>query len=261
MANERIRIAAVLLAAAAWMASGCSEEAPTYSRGEFHPPGWEHPSSHGTTTQGIGYSTCFQCHGFDLAGGTSRVACSECHGLSPLQCNFCHGDEAADPDAAYGWAPPIDLSHGAATTRIGVGAHRAHLRNLTLTTPLECEDCHPDVTGIDDPSHLDGSPFAEVVFGARARSDDATPEWDRTTATCSNVYCHGRFDHGNRGNNPRWTDVGHGAAACGTCHGVGEHEPHASAAVGCACHATVISYQNGIYTLDPSKHINGRIDH
>ncbi len=59
---------------------------------------------------------------------------------------------------------------------------------------------------------------------SKTPSDGITPNpvWNRTTATCSGVYCHGDFKNGNyRLLNPPpvpvWTNPS--SVHCGTCHG------------------------------------------
>ena len=49
-----------------------------------HPAGWLNPNSpqfHGTVVQTVpgAWQTCSNCHGADLGGGTSGLACSVCH--------------------------------------------------------------------------------------------------------------------------------------------------------------------------------------
>ncbi|CAF3693620.1 unnamed protein product [Rotaria sp. Silwood1] len=55
-----------------------------------------------------------------------------------------------------------------------------------------------------DPSHIGSNPdgIAEINFGELAHDTLGggivpNPTWDRSTATCSNVYCHGTFKGGN----------------------------------------------------------------
>lgn len=48
-----------------------------------HPDGWLTPASasfHGRVVLNQGYDDCRRCHGQGLGGGTSGLACSECHG-------------------------------------------------------------------------------------------------------------------------------------------------------------------------------------
>lgn len=51
-----------------------------------HPDGWMDPRSssfHGLAMLLQGVDNCTRCHGHGLGGGTSGVACSECHGVTP----------------------------------------------------------------------------------------------------------------------------------------------------------------------------------
>jgi len=49
--------------------------------GKVHPDDWANPSDalHGEKIRAIGLSGCAECHGANFSGGTSEVACSECH--------------------------------------------------------------------------------------------------------------------------------------------------------------------------------------
>ncbi|UCH61810.1 MAG: CxxxxCH/CxxCH domain-containing protein [Fidelibacterota bacterium] len=49
--------------------------------GKVHPDKWDDPSDafHGDKIRAVGLSGCVQCHGEKFSGGTSGVACSECH--------------------------------------------------------------------------------------------------------------------------------------------------------------------------------------
>ncbi|MGB7062507.1 MAG: CxxxxCH/CxxCH domain-containing protein, partial [Candidatus Zixiibacteriota bacterium] len=44
--------------------------------------------------------------------------------------------------------------------------------------------------------------------------------WDRGTASCSGIYCHGNFPGGKIANAPVWTSSDQ--AGCGSCHDVGD---------------------------------------
>ncbi|HVE86850.1 MAG TPA: CxxxxCH/CxxCH domain-containing protein [Myxococcales bacterium] len=216
-----------------------------------HPPGWTTPTDpeqfHGAALRADAYELepCRQCHGADLGGGTSAVACSSCHPQGPLACNTCHGD-ARSP------APPRDLSGARATTSLGVGAHRSHTS--------DCTACHvlpavPEQEGhYRSGGRLDASP-AEVILPS---APGLTARWDRESATCSGVACHAPAGADARATNqaPRWTNVGAGEAACGSCHGL-PPEDHGDSGNDCArCHG--VAYAGG--QLLASKHANGVVD-
>jgi predicted CxxxxCH...CXXCH cytochrome family protein len=124
-------------------------------------------------------------------------------------CVACHGGA----DNATG-APPNDTRGRADTALVSVGAHSAH-----VAAGIDCGVCHPKPATVDAPRHADG--HVDLAWSPLATANGKlTPAFDEAGATCSNVYCHGAFKGGNETNAPRWTRVGQGEAACGTCHGL-----------------------------------------
>src|SRR5262249_39242545 len=115
------------------------------------------PDFHGTLIESLGWNfgVCRQCHGDDLAGGTSGKSCLTCHAAGqggPTGCTTCHGQ------------PPLS------------GAHALHGR-------FDCSECHVKPAVYTDVGHLfrsDGSVIneAQVTFGALARVGAASPSWD-----------------------------------------------------------------------------------
>ncbi len=222
-------------------------------------------------------ATCQQCHGSDYSGdGNSAKNCNLCHFQpdGPETCNLCHG-------SSTNFAPPDDLHGNNSTTEITVGAHQNHLTDITWTTAYaqDCGLCHIKPTAFEDTGHIDTSPNAEVTFGDVASgSGSSSPDWDRSSAACTNVYCHGSFifkieDSSNPwgyafgeteiiGNNPAmvWTQVGSGQAACGTCHNIPPQGHIGSTPeLDCSlCHGNVVDSDKNI--IDKSLHINGQID-
>jgi len=141
-----------------------------------HKQGWTSPGAddfHGAfiAAQNWSMEKCKTCHGSDYRGGETDVSCYKCHTseAGPEACNTCHGNQ----DNA---APPKDLSNNVETTAIGVGAHQLHVALFK-----GCSICHITPTAFSDSTHIDGTPYAEVV---------ETWGWDRNTATCANA-CHG----------------------------------------------------------------------
>lgn len=218
---------------------------------QVHLPGWLSPPDveqfHGTTLRRAGYQLdrCRECHGADLAGGTSQVSCQTCHPQGPLACNTCHGDLASA-------APPRDLSGARLTTLVTVGAHRSH-RN-------DCRSCHQLPATAEAEGHyrrggaLDLSP-AEVTLRSAL---GLTAAWNREAATCAGSACHAASVGDTRATlqTPVWTIVGQGQAACGTCHGL-PPASHGGADATCErCHG--VAYSNG--QLLTSRHVNGVVD-
>ena len=125
--------------------------------------------------------------------------------------------------------------------------------------------------------HLDSDVPAEVFpagAGVLARRDGADPVWDRSTATCRNVYCHGggvglaADTAPGRVTTPAWTRVGRAEAACGRCHGLPPRDgSHASTITirDCAtCHPGVDTAGNILFTgpagAETSEHLDGIVD-
>ena len=72
-------VSAVAMALTLWGCSGTRSDAPPFKDGE-HPANWL--TAHGPSVIQNGLATCVVCHGNDLSGGISKVACKDCHGDS-----------------------------------------------------------------------------------------------------------------------------------------------------------------------------------
>ena len=102
-----------------------------------------------------------------------------------------------------------------------------------------------------------------------AAARGGVPEFDRSSATCSNVYCHGGGTNGKAdtavgiNRTPRWTDLGRNTVGCGSCHGMPPVDSNHNATMrlnGCVqCHpGTVDGYGHIITNADgTSLHVNG----
>lgn len=125
---------------------------------------------------------CTGCHGADLSGGSSGVACGRCHDRNlpagvaswSVNCVMCHGGL----ENATG-APP-KARWGSEADAIRIGAHTAHVV-ATISAPIGCATCHPVPADALSPGHLgDGtadvsspaspSPAAPDRPGMRARA-------------------------------------------------------------------------------------------
>jgi hypothetical protein len=215
---------------------------------------------------------CQSCHGADYAGmGTLDKNCLSCHNSAggPEACNTCHGSK-------NNAAPPEDLEGNTKTTAQGVGAHQAHVAGTTLSTYKqgECYKCHANLTGFDDPAHIDNTPHAELNFGTLStQNGQLNPIWDNVNGSCADVYCHGGFEFKKgdsqyqwvytdsviAGNNPTlyWKYVNTGQALCGSCHGL-PPDGHIEANTCGGCHADVVDDNFNI--TNKFLHINGQID-
>lgn len=236
-----------------------------------------------------GTAGCGSCHGV-APSSHADDRCAACHrpaigvvGLDPALhidgvvqvgsgCTGCHGGGAA------GAAPPPDLAGASATDLVTIGAHAAHvLSPARLRGPIPCSDCHREPATLDAPGHIDSAGPAEVFpagFGGLAAAGGAVPAWDRASATCADVYCHGggttRMSMDTApglARTPVWTALGAGAAACGACHGVppvdGLHAPALTLFDCASCHSQSVA-PTGVPILvgDPatSRHMNGVVD-
>ena len=215
---------------------------------------------------------CQTCHGADYAGmGTPEKNCLSCHKSQggPEACNTCHGSQ-------NNAAPPEDLEGNTSTNALGVGAHQPHVAGTTWSTfkQGECYKCHHEVASFDDPAHIDNTPHAEINFGVLAtQSGKLSPVWDRTSGSCSDVYCHGGFEFKKSdsqypwayadsvitGNNAEvfWKFVGTGQAFCGSCHGL-PPAGHIQVNTCNGCHEDVVDDNFNI--VNKFLHINGQID-
>ena len=217
------------------------------------------PASSGHPAVSGGTTACAGCHPgtvkadgtIDVAGGKHINGAVDVTGGS---CTACHGDSTRT--AAIAPAPPRDTKGNTATTALGVGAHQSHLNAGPLSAAIACAECHV-VPG--DTTHSTATTPPPVTFGALAKSSGAAPAWNRTTATCASVYCHGGTLSGGSDTTPQWTKVDGTQAACGTCHGLppstGRHSDHSGRSCG-DCHG-------GTYTrtaADPSRHVNAKVE-
>ena len=256
---------------------GCTElkedlPTPVPSGPVVHPEGWLNPEStefHGEAIRALGWdmSSCRTCHGASYDGGTVDVSCRTCHNqpAGPEHCTTCHGSD--NP------APPKGLSDEESTAQVAVGAHQAHFQGAN------CSWCHNVPPAVYVPGHVDTPLPAEVVLaGWLANADTSVntppPAYDYQSNTCSNVFCHGNWtvnvnssrfpglfvDSVMVGANysPLWTGGG-AEAACGTCHGLPPtgHLSYQLSECG-ACHDMIVGSNGTI--IDPSKHINGKIN-
>ena len=186
------------------------------------------------------------------------TVCNACHGPGENSCTGCHG--GIDNNTG---APPSGIEGETATTDLAVGAHSAHVESSTLAAAIDCSECHLKPSTATDAGHFGIDSVAEITWGTIA-GDQST--WDRSSATCSQTYCHGNFAGGHSGNDPVWTSSGQ--AECGSCHDVGsnpsdlrwKHQFHIDVlSLTCGeCHASVVDTMLNI--IYPSLHVNGMID-
>lgn len=166
-------------------------------------------------------------------------------------CTQCHGS-ADNP------APPRSTNDASDTADVTVGAHQSHLRDGTIRAAIACQECHVVPTTVNQAGHVGSSP-AEITWGTLATFSDASPTWDRTTATCTDTYCHGATLGGGSNKAPQWTTVNGTQAVCGTCHGAPPPPPHAQSSDCASCHPLTMDGAGGI-DIDGGMHINGVVE-
>ncbi len=192
----------------------------------------------GTATLGVFASGCSPTEISD--GMPSSTSCYTCHGSA---------DNAAPPKAVNG---------SSETSDIGVGAHQAHLSGGSFSKPVECEACHVVPARVEDPGHNTNPPSTEVVFSGIAAESNASPQWDKSSATCAGNYCHMSDQAGGMHSLAVWTSAGHGEATCGTCHGLPPPLPHPEGDDCAMCHPTVVDATMKI--IAKQLHVNGKVE-
>ena len=270
--NKVYLVSALLLLLSVVFIQGCSKQSDNLvmaPESAYHGDGWVSPSSanfHGSVIKANGWSLsgCRACHGNDYLGGNTQKGCYDCHQNGPEGCNVCHGNS----QHIY---PPKSLAGHLLPTEQGVGAHDAHLTsdsNSRYAAQIDCFECHLPINSFSDTNHIGSNPgSAGVVFGTLAKTRTTgfipNPVWNKTTQTCSNVYCHGYFKGGNTTAVATFTNPG--SVYCGTCHGdptTGNPKPmstHQYYPDNCwYCHGAVID-SNGVF-INKEKHVNGIVD-
>jgi predicted CxxxxCH...CXXCH cytochrome family protein len=144
-------------------------------------------------------------------------------------------------------------------TRVGVGAHRTHLRDGPLHKAYPCETCHLVPATPEAPGHYqtaDGQRDEQPAEVALAPGPRGVASWNREEATCTNTACHApAADARATRQAPRWNKVGQGEAACGSCHGL---PPASHADDRCqTCHRPAYDAAGA---LRPEVHANGTVD-
>jgi hypothetical protein len=185
-----IVLSAMVLAGLLALAScGDSNPQAPFDPGVGHPENFL-PERHALQAAS-GISTCTECHGEDLGGGISGVACTSCHlgdstHIHPLAWDgFVYARHGAYVDANGNASCAAAFCHGRALTGVaGSGP--------------SCSSCH--LGGVDKihPAGWDG--FAYAVH-------DVYVEQNGTTA-CANGACHG----------PSLTGVAESGPSCTSCH-------------------------------------------
>jgi len=223
--------------------------------GAYHPEGWTAPNMHAYAFERAEGNACSDCHGSDLAGGSSGVSCDQCHSGGTdawkRDCTFCHGGSENSSGA-----PPEGVFGESLRSQQAVGAHTAHVQDGPAHVAYACDTCHPVYSSMSDEGHINQQRV--VVFSSLNGNAEYKPE----TAGCSALYCHG--DGRDNSGTISWTSET--AADCSGCHGYyekaglsGKHAAHLGYNLKCsACHKDYIDDGNSL--LDKSRHIDGNVD-
>ena len=210
-----------------------------------------------------GSASCQGCHGADLTGGTTGFSCALCHDTaSPagvaswkVNCVMCHGGTGNQTGAP----PKTTWGNSADTKR--VGAHATHVTANARSPAFDCDVCHVKPADALAAGHVDATPTAEMTWGGIAVTSGAAPAWNRTAATCSNTYCHGRFTNGNATNGTRLDgdEPGAPAAPATACRPGGTHPAVGTALTGCAaCHNQTMTAAGALIApIAGGKHLDG----
>ncbi|UCD37547.1 MAG: CxxxxCH/CxxCH domain-containing protein, partial [Fidelibacterota bacterium] len=222
-----------------------------------------HENYHGSVfwTNNWDFSYCQACHGADLAGGVADYSCSNdtpCHTQPErvFACDNCHSGPA---DISF-----ENIRNLTDVSILTVGVHTSHIQAThSLSLPLDCSECHVVPDSMWAATHIDDTPNAEVTFNSLATGNDSlNTTWERGTATCGQVYCHGSFTYGSVVGNDEswtWTETVTGDL-CGTCHGLpptGHITGDGIERCGEYCHSNVVDHIDHRTIKNKILHING----
>lgn len=135
------------------------------------------------------------------------VACSSARQTSEAQassCTSCHGGPANSSVASPFFDP------AGSTTSDTAKVHTAHLANN-----VACDVCHVVPAQVSDDGHLDVPANVTFRAGTLAWNGGASPSYDATTRTCSNVYCHAPANGGGQHVALTWAPLD---LQCTGCH-------------------------------------------
>jgi len=246
---RRSTLSLILLAAFAGIAGCGSDTSPDTM---VSPPGWVVVPSGGqhaksatlTYIDNGGITSCAECHGADLSGGTSKVSCFG----NPSGCH--HG-----PVAGWVAAPPAAQEHGAAAKRAPGNSgfascqvcHGADFRTPRGDGNRTCYSCHSLAPHPDGPwrtstgsTHTNTDPSnAPVCAGCHRNNTPGTPGCFNST------LCHGPTGGGPGaeghtvpfpGAPHTTTDTAGFATSCSACHAVTGVSPNSAAPLCTVCH-------------------------
>jgi hypothetical protein len=143
--------------------------------GGAHMTGWL-PGGH-KDAAGTSNDSCKECHGTDLAGGISKVSCTQCHLGSPQDVH-----PLAWGDLTYARHPGYVNQNGTSACA-NIQCHGVDLTGVTSSGP-SCSSCHIGGSLAVHPSTDEWSISSSQGF-------HGTYVKNHGTASCANIQCHG----------------------------------------------------------------------
>jgi predicted CxxxxCH...CXXCH cytochrome family protein len=168
---------------------------------------------------------------------------------SDRECVACHGSAERGGSPQQQASPPFDVLGATDPSSPGVGAHMVHIKSSESHGLVPCKECHEVPRTVFSPGHIDTGLPAEVIVGALGSLGDRLPNYDETTHTCTESYCHGDAE-------PVWTEPRDDA--CGTCHEEPPPAPHPEEEACDECHGNVVGPDE--LFVAPRLHVNGELD-
>ena len=169
-----------------------------------HPTGWRLPSTdrfHGSWVLEVGFESCTKCHGADLDGGFTNIACSN---------GICHTNGASIPHPD-GWTTPDEVNF--------------HSNWIKIVGFSSCQDCHGEdfsggivnVACSNGTCHAEGDAIPHPTGWTDSTDDAFHGEWVETAGFSSCTACHGSDFSGG------WAET-----SCSniSCHTGGNAIPH-----------------------------------
>jgi hypothetical protein len=195
-----------LLAALLLVLAGCGSKNPnstfsTASGGAHTAANWL-PAGH-MTAANSDLGSCAVCHGSDYSGGTSKVACTECH----------MGDQQNVHPLDWGYL--AYAKHGAYAKTTGIASCNnmyCHGKTLTgvATSGPSCTSCHLGGPMQVHPGNYSSTAtdFTDWSTNTTSSNFHGTYVTNNGINSCANAVCHGTYLKGVTGS----------GSSCQACH-------------------------------------------
>lgn len=155
---------------------GCGDRNPQAdlnpATGKHSDPAWL-PAGHTAAVQDHGYS-CTECHGADLSGGISQVACTSCHLGNARQVH-----PAGWGQFAYALHSQFVKQNGTASCAVA-SCHGSDLGGVSGSGP-SCSSCH-----LGGPLSAHPQSWNADIISFHAGYGSSYP-----TSACATAVCHG----------------------------------------------------------------------